>query len=62
VLVNGQELGEPLNLNFQQETTGKLPLGRIELQPGANTITFRAMPVKAGSQMSVSFLALSFEK
>jgi hypothetical protein len=62
VLVNGRELGAPLELAFSRETTSKLALGQVELQPGENTVTFVAMPSQEGAQMRVSLLSLSIEK
>jgi hypothetical protein len=62
VRVNGQEIGEQLELTSKSETTAKLRLGQVELRPGTNTVTFAVTSSEKGSPKRISLLALSLEK
>jgi hypothetical protein len=62
VRVNGQAIGEQLELTSKSEITSKLQLGRVELQPGTNTVTLVVTSPEKGSRTRVSLLALSLEK
>jgi len=62
VLVNGQDVGEQLDLTFAREATAKLRIGQVQFQQGTNTITFVAMPFKDGSKIHLSLLEVSLDK
>jgi hypothetical protein len=62
ILVNGQAIGEPIELVSPSETTAKLEVGHVDLRSGTNTITIIATPSGKNSLTRISLLMLSLEK
>ena len=62
VLVNGKEIGEPIELGGVPESVTKALIGKIDFRPGSNTVTFVFRSGDKNSSTRVSLLELLLEK
>ncbi len=61
-LVNGQEIGEPIDLGGASQTVTKALVGKIDFRRGLNTVTFAFRSGDKNSPTRVSLLELSIDK